>query len=318
MSVLCSFFLIMLLSRGNSFATTTSVLRHTYRRVPATDACVGNLNSLDASTAGKKVTPIFLSTRQGFKSGMITATKKALQEPELCYGVGLKSLLRTSYWISRLGHREPSDDIEVSDIYKKLASDIDTLAALFLFNGILRSMGNVLYSKSVSNLIPLTAKMSYGLYTVAKAGQLHNYTMQRGSYKVRKLISLLVVCATAITMTDSVSSSPKTSIISKLLSVGGLNGILLNLFTKDAANNMFAGTVVQLNQRLRPGDIVSFKVGGTEYRGEVRGVGLMQTILISSKDNQSMIYIPNSLLAHVPITQHIAPNRIKEGRLTDE
>jgi small-conductance mechanosensitive channel len=88
--------------------------------------------------------------------------------------------------------------------------------------------------------------------------------------------------------------------VSKLISFGGISGILVSLFIKDMTSNLMGSLSLLLTQSFIPGDSISFRSGGAVIQGRVESSGWGHT-QICSKDTQ-ITHVPNAHFLQTAVT----------------
>jgi hypothetical protein len=267
--------------------------------------------SLQLSRMQPLVSPLLGAAGRGAAQAM-AAVQQAAREPEIRLAVGTKVLARPMLNAASRAMKKMRKTFGYRADTPCLLDDApryaDSLGDLLLLNGALRCASSAAYPAStVSSVLPAMTKLSYIAYAASAAASLKEQMFARQPYTVDKLTSLFIWGTASLAAADVLSSSTKLS-VSKTLALGGFSGTLMSLFAKDLSNNIFGGATVILNGRFKPGDVVSFKVSGSEFIGEVISIGLTQTVMRSSKDRK-LSYIPNGLLAQTPVTHIGHPKR---------
>lgn len=90
----------------------------------------------------------------------------------------------------------------------------------------------------------------------------------------------------------------------------GVGGVAVALALNDTLSNLFAGFYLLLDQPVRAGDLVTLNTGETGY---VQHIGWRSTRLRPL--NNTVIVIPNGMLAKATITNHNLPDRTAQTTL---
>lgn len=98
----------------------------------------------------------------------------------------------------------------------------------------------------------------------------------RMKYLLQRAGSVLVWGTEAIMLCYLVSTAFSLP-LKAVFACGGLWSVFLGLMTKDLAANVLGGLQLLWNEPFTPGEIVTFKAGGTDLLGKVEHVGWTQT-----------------------------------------
>lgn len=266
--------------------------------------------------ARAKTIPTWSQLNQLFSSPIEEATRvvvgggRALQrvaeEPEIRLAIGTKLFAGPLLNAANMANKKARNFLGLKKqehcfLDKDAPSYAESAGDLLLLNGVLRSVGSVYPASAVSAVLPVASKLSYITLGASAAESMKDNWLKQQPYAVNKVASLVVWGAAALTAADTVGATTKMS-WHKILALGGFSGTVLSLFAKDLSSNVFGGANVVLNDRFKPGDVVSFKLSGTEFSGEIKSLGLTQTVMQSTKDG-ALNYIPNNLLSQIPITR---------------
>lgn len=260
--------------------------------------------SVLSTTAGSMIAASLSIGDHLIHSGANTA-KQIIENPEVRIGIGVKTLappfIRVANFLTLRLRRAlgmHTDNCMLNNV--EATKYANGLSYLLLANGVLSSVARSHPSSTLSNLLSPASKITYVAFGGTLADAVKDQLLSDQPHILNRATSFAIWGATSIVAADVVSTYTKQP-VSKLLAYGGLGSAFTGLVVKDLSSNVFGGLSVITNDRFRPGDLVLFKAGGSEYNGRVESIGLTQTVIRSSKDNK-LSYIPNALLAQTPVT----------------
>lgn len=243
----------------------------------------------------------------GGRAAAIAASmaRATLEERDIRLALGLKTLsspmIRLSSGVLRQGRRLLGIQTDNCILETGQADNFaGGLADLMAANAACRMVAQMFPASSLAQVQPHVAKLSYIAYAAFLAEAVKGQWSGRMPSAADRAGSLAVWGAASLAAADVVGSAAKLP-VRKVLALGAISSAVGGMLVKDISNNLFGGLNVILNDRFRPGDLVSLKAGGSEFNGIVESIGPMQTVIRSSKD-QRLSKIPNALLTQAPVT----------------